>query len=321
MSKILMTEPRWMLLYGDPYRCESALEDREKALASAHPSIERHPRFAEEVDIASLDIESQSSALFATARHFVIRHIDRVRATKPWISWMERELPPETFVTLLGADLKATNALVKAMAQHGRSVSLPAPSSRSAGQSVRAAATEAGLRLSKAGIETLAERTGGELFAVKREIEKLRIYARNHPIADRDVEALTFSGIEQTAYPFFDRLGNRNLPDALRTLDELREDPGRLLSGAVRHLTRLTTLRLLVDRHVAQNRMAATAGLQDWLTRRLLPQAKRFSLDEATAALDLGIRLDAQVKSGGIQALDALLKLLLAVATPLPTTR
>jgi hypothetical protein len=52
--------------------------------------------------------------------------------------------------------------------------------------------------------------------------------------------------------------------------------------------------------------------------RRLLPQAKRFRLEEAAAALDLGVRLDAQVKSGGIQASDALLKLAFGVTRSSP---
>jgi DNA polymerase III delta subunit len=319
MTGIAMAEIQLVLIHGDPYRCERALQEREEALRSVDGSIERHPCFAEEVDVASLDTELQSPALFALTRHFVIRHIERIRAPKAWLSWIERGLPPGTFVTLLGGGLKATSPIVKAVAKIGRVLPLPAAQPRSAVQTVRATAGESGLRLSPSGMELIAQRTGGELFAVVREVEKLRSYAAGRDVTDREVNALAFLGTEQTAYPFYDRLGERDLVGALRALEDLREDPGRLLGGAIRHLARLTTLRLLIDQRVARSEMAALVGLQEWLLRRLIPQAKRFRLAEAAAALDLGIRLDAQVKTGGIQAFDALLKLLFAAATPLPS--
>ena len=311
-----MNEPQLVLFHGDAYRCERSLREREAALRLADPSLERHVLFAEEVDVASLDIELQSVALFALGRHFVIRHVDRIRAPKSWVSWIDKGVPSGTFVSLIAEDLKATSPIRKAAEKAGRVVALPAPQPRSAAQTVRSVAVELGVRLSAAAAEMIAQRTGGELFSVVREAEKLRSFAAADPIPDEAVAALTFSGIEQTVYPFYDRLGERDLAGALRALDELREDPGRLLGGAIRHLTRLTTLRLLIEQRVPQAKMASLAGLPDWLLRRLLAQARRFRLEEATAALDLGIRLDTEVKSGGIQALDALLKLLLEATLP-----
>jgi DNA polymerase III delta subunit len=324
MTSIAMTEPQLVLFHGDPYRCERALRERDEALRSADRSIERHPRFAEDVDVAALDTELQSAALFALGRHFVIHHSERIRAPRAWISWIERKLPPETYVSLVATSLKATNPVLKAVAKAGRVVSLPSPQSRSAVQAVRSAAAERGVRLSVAATELLARRTGADLLSVAREVEKLRSYAAEDAVPDEAVDALAFSSVEQTAYPFYDRLGERDLAGALRALDELRDDPGRLLGGAIRHLARLTTIRLLIERRITRQEMASLAGLQEWLLRRLIPQAERLQPEEAAATLDLGVRLDVEVKSGGIQALDALLELIFATtlpsATPLPST-
>jgi len=101
---------------------------------------------------------------------------------------------------------------------------------------------------------------------------------------------------------------------ALATLQEMRDDPGRTLGGAVRHLTRLTMVRLTLDRKGPRKRLSEAVGLPDWLCKRLADQAKRHTLDDLKGLLELGVGLDVGVKSGRISAGDALLKLVLAVA-------
>ncbi len=309
-----------VLFLGDPYRCERALAEREAAIRSEDPTCERHARFADEVDVASFDTELQSAPLFALGRHFVIRRVDGVRKPAPWVEALGRPLPPATFVTLLASELKTTSPLAKLCQARGAVTALSAPSPRDAEQSVRELASERGLRLRPEAAEILARRTGGDLFSAAGEAAKLAVFAPGGDVSAEIANRLAFPAAEPTAYPFYDRLGERDLPSSLRALAEVREDAGRLLGGAVRHLARLAALRLLVDRGVPQAEIAQLAGLPPWLLRRLLPQAKRFRLEEAATALDLGVRLDAQVKSGGIQASDALLKLTFGVtrSSPLP---
>ncbi len=316
-----MDAPAIALYYGDPYRCERALAERGHALQSADPTIERLPRFADEVDVAAFDMELQSAPLFALGRHYVVRGIERIRKPKPWSDLASKVLPPGTFVTFVGAaDAKASHPLVKACQARGAAVNLPAPPARSIAQSARGVLGEYGLRASTAVVEDLVARVGADLTAIAAEARKLRAFSRNEEISPAVVESLVFPGSEPTVYPFFDRLGERNLSAALRALEDLRDDSGRILGGAVRHLARLATLRALIERRVPAASLADLMSVPDWLLRRLLAQAKRFSLEDAAAALDLGIRLDTEVKSGGRSAADALLELVLSVTSPLPSS-
>ncbi len=310
--------PSLVLIVGDPYRRERALAEREAAIRGEDPTCERHARFVDEVDVASLDTELQSAPLFALGRHFVIRRADGIRKPAPWVEALGRPLPPATFVTLLADELKATSPLVKFFQARGAVTTLPSPSARDAEQAVRDVAAATGLRLRADAAAILARRTGGDLLSAAGEAAKLALFAREGDVSAEVADRLVFPAAEPTAYPFYDRLGERDLPSSLRALVDVREDAGRLLGGAVRHLARLAALRLLVDRGVPEQEMAQLAGLPPWLLRRLLSQARRFRLEEAAAALDLGVRLDAQVKSGGIQASDALLKLAFGVTRSSP---
>jgi DNA polymerase III delta subunit len=298
-----------ILFMGDPYRCERALAERQQALRVADSTIERVARFADEIDVAAFDMDLQSVPLFALGRHFVVRGVDRARKPKLWSDLIAKSLPESTFLTFVAsAETKPSHPLVKACAARDAVVQLPTPPLRSIAQAARGVLGEHGLRLSPAVVEDLVARTGGDLLAIASEARKLRAFAGTAEIAPTAIASLVFPGSEPTVYPFFDRLGERDLRAALRALDELRDDAGRILGGAVRHLARLATLRLLLDRRVPQAEMSNLLRVPDWLLRRLMAQAKRYGLAEAAAALALGIRLDTEVKSGVRSATDALLE-------------
>ncbi len=308
-----------VLFFGDPYRVERALAERQQALRAVDPTMERQARFADEVDVASFDMELQSAPLFALGRHFVVRGIDRVRKPQPWAEVAGKTLPPLTFLTLVASpDVKSTNPVVKACTARGAAVALPTPPARSMGQAALGVVGEQGLRLSPKALEGLVARTGGDLLALAAEARKLRAFAGTADVGPRDIASLVFAVEEATVYPFYDRLGERDLVQALRALDDLRDDPGRLLGGAIRHVAKLAMIRALLEKRVPQGEIASLISSPEWLARRLILQAKRFRLEEATAALSLGIQLDIEVKSGGRSALDALLELVFSLTPPRP---
>lgn len=313
-----MDSPPVVLLLGDPYRCERALAERQQALLALDPTLERQARFADEVDVASFDMELQSAPLFALGRHFVVRGIDKARKPKPWTDLVAKDLPTSTYLTFVASpDAKSSHPVVKACTAKNAVVQLPAPAARSIAQTARGVLGERGLRASAEALEDLIALTGGDLLALASEARKLRAFAGTQEIGRGIVASLVFPGGEPTAYPFFDRLGERDLPAALQELRALRDDPSRLLGGALRHMARLTMLCALLEKRVKPSGIGDLMALPDWLLRRLLAQAKRFRLEEATAALDLGVRLDTEVKSGGRPAHDALLEFVLSV-TSLP---
>lgn len=310
-----MSIPQLLLITGDPYRCEEALLERSRAILSVDRTCERHVIFGDEADAESMDCEFQSIALFSLGRHFVLRRIDRVRRPKLWAETLAKDLPEGTYITAIAADLKATHPVHKACISRNAVSHLPSPQRRAIPAAAKDIFGKAGLRLDPRAAILLAERTGGDLLAISQEAKKLSAYGPDGVIDEKIIQRVVSSASEVSVYPFFDRLGERDLPSALRALDEVRDDPGRILGGALRHLSRLVMIRLLIDQRVPSKRISSLVGAPDWLLRRLLGQAKRFRIQELTAALDAGIHYDTEIKSGGIHALDALLSFLFAVVS------
>jgi DNA polymerase III delta subunit len=317
-----MSEPQFRMMTGDAYLCDRALAAREAQLQAMDPGIERHGLFADELDISSLDVELRSCSLFALGRHFVIRKIEKNRKGKALAAVLDKPLPEGTFLTLLAGPLKATNAVLKMVKVKSKSEDsdnamlsvLPTPKGTALQQAARSVLVASGLTLSNTVARTLLMECGDDLMALHSELGKLKSLAGDHPIPEVAARELCFNHTEATVYPFYDQLGSGNLAQALSELEGLREDAGRIVGGIIRHFTRLVMVRLLLDQRRPQSEIASMMGMQDWLCRRLIGQAKRRSFAPLAHALRLGVKLDQRIKQGRIAPDDALMQLILASA-------
>ena len=311
-----MSEPRLRLITGDAYLCDQALAAREAALLAIDPGIERHGLFADELDLSSLDIELRSCSLFALGRHFVIRKVEKNRSAKALAAILEKPFPEGTYLTLLAGPLKATNAVLKAAKAKDVVIALPTPKGTSLQRTAQGIMEESGLALPNPVARTLLAECGNDLLSLHNELAKLRSVTGSDPISEATARELCFNHTEATVYPFYDRLGEGQLPAALGELDGLREDSGRIVGGIIRHYTRLVMVRLLLDQRRPQSEIASKIGMQDWLCRRLIGQAKRRSFEVLVKALRLGVKLDQRIKQGRIAPDDALMQLILAATAP-----
>ncbi len=309
-----MPEPQLTLIFGDPFRCEQSLQARHTRIIEEHPEAERHTLFGDEIDLSALVVELQSASLFAESRHFVVRHAGTIKA-KPFSVLIEPTLPAGTYLTFLAPGLKGTSPLIKRVRERGIVQALPPIKGKSLERTASELMVAQGVHLDPQALNLLIARCNGDLLVLSQEARKLRSFSSAGTVDCDAIEKVGFSAEEGSIYPLLDRIGEHNLPESLATLSRLHEDPGRIFSGVVRHLTKLLMVRVLLDSKVTEAKMATLLGTPSWLVRRLATQAKVYSTQKLTAALDLGINLDLEVKRGGIRPSDALLKLILSVTS------
>ncbi|MGB2983817.1 MAG: hypothetical protein WBC63_08180 [Candidatus Bipolaricaulia bacterium] len=311
-----MSESQITLLVGDAYRCAGALAERSARLRTIDPECERRVLFGDEIDASSLEIELRSASLFALGRHFVLRRPEKCKAGKALAQAIEGDIPRETFVTLVAVELKGTNPVLKVCKAKDAVVSLPAPRGQGVAKAVREILASCQIEASPDAVRRLIFRNGGSLFGIAQEAEKIRSYGPGAPLSEETVDRLVFPSAERTVFPFYDHLGERDLPGALASLADLREDAGRVLGGAIRHLARLAMIRATLDRKGPRVKLSEAIGLPDWLCGRLANQAKRHTLGSLSSALKKGVLLDVQMKGGELSPDDALLRLVFAATLP-----
>jgi DNA polymerase-3 subunit delta len=153
----------------------------------------------------------------------------------------------------------------------------------------------------------LGAAVGTDLGVLAQELEKLSAFAGERArITRADVEAAGIRLPRQDRWQWFDRVGERRFEDALAALGTLlaqNESGVGLVAGLGTHL-----LRLAVAAYGGQGALErALEGNQQWLARRLAPQARRWRPEELSdAILDL-LRVDRLLKASGLSE-EALLE-------------
>ena len=160
---------------------------------------------------------------------------------------------------------------------------------------------------------------GSDLGALRSELAKLVAYAGDRKrITLDDVRAVGGSVPRQDRWAWFDLIGDRKFREALRALPILLEAG----ENAVGLVIGMGGQLLKVGIVCAGGQGALEKELkpfQRWMARRIVPQARRWTLPEVDAALGELLRTDRLLKSASLtdkQAMEELLLRLWAIGRP-----
>ncbi len=175
---------------------------------------------------------------------------------------------------------------------------------------IEAEARSRGLRFAAGAARTLADRLGGlvDQNDVERrhltriaslELEKLALYRGEDPVTPEDVRALVAEAVPGSVWAFTDAVGERRPAVALELLERLLDGTPEPVLLAVLH-RRVRELLELGDRLATGERLAPAAKAMgiasDFRAQTLAGQARLWTTDELSAALDGLVELDAMVK-------------------------
>jgi DNA polymerase-3 subunit delta len=157
-----------------------------------------------------------------------------------------------------------------------------------------------GVDLDEDAARALGAAVGTELGVLAQELEKLSTFVgERRRITRGDVEAAGIRLPRQDRWQWFDRVGERRFAEALGSLETLlaqNESGVGLVAGLGTHL-----LRLAVAAHGGQGALERVLeGNQQWLARRLVPQARRWRPEELDDAILGLLRVDRLLKASGL---------------------
>jgi len=164
-----------------------------------------------------------------------------------------------------------------------------------------------GGKISNKNAQLLLGMTGGDLWQLHWEIEKLIHYKQGQisslqvEIEARDIEAVTTGLFNQDIFALTDAVGSKNPGLALRLLEE------QLLSGVsehfllnmiIRQVKILLQIRQALDSGYGSGQIAGQVKLHPFVVQKSISQVRGFSLDRLKKALNRLVEIDSELKTG-----------------------
>ncbi len=237
------------------------------------------------------------------------------------------ELPPTSDVIFFEGRLSPANPFLKAVAEAGDGqvrVREFAPLRRDALAAwVSERAAQKGGEIDRRTASMLAEQIGPNLWVMDSELEKLTIYCDGRPIGEDDVKALVSSTKDANVFALVDAIMERRTGAALNSMRQLLDEGAAgpyLLTMVARQARMVALAQELLARKAPQQEWPARLGTSsDFVVRKTMDQARRFSPEAVRSLYRLLLETDVALKTGTSDELA--LTEMLAGASALPTTR
>ncbi len=333
----LDTSAQVTLLYGDSeilkQRATNAIidarlepEQREEGLSSL---------VAGEHDPNQLAAELGSRSLLAAERIIVLKRVDDLNADDQRLLAAALERLPDTNSVVMtcaeigkGQKPKVVKELAVAVKQRGQIAHIIAPEKGALSRWITAETERYGKTITPQAVQLLHEMNDDDVDMLVCEIEKVATYIGDRgQIEQADVEAVGFSSQQGDIWRMMDAIGNRQPVNALGELERMLP-PGMVRGEALGLLGMISRqLRLIWQTRVAareghrldrstdlpeeltskfpsQHNIAGVVGNRQWLGKKMIAQARKFSDGQIALALDRVHQTDAALKGQADQTID-----------------
>lgn len=224
-------------------------------------------------------------------------------------------MPDTTRLFLVDHAIADANPLLRSLRPVTQTQHLPASSGEALSRFVKDAAQRKGSGISPAGIKSLTDLVGNDLWTLDRELEKLSLYAHGRNIEEADIQELVALVREASIFNAVDAMIDGRPQVALRLLQKLRQDGAALpyiISMVERQLRLVALARYWSEQRVPPGEMPSKLGVPPFVARKTVEQARRNPWPDLDRRYQLLLETDLAIKTGRVDSEDLALELLVA---------
>ena len=255
--------------------------------------------------------------MMASRRVVVLQGIQQLRKAEARQLEQYVEAPSESTALIcasLDSEIKKTP---RALQQNAVTIACKRLSGKALRDWVERAASRRQARMSKAAMEAFLQDQDNDLFLLSQELEKLCAYVGpDGDIEPDDVHAVCYASRQQSIFALSDALCARQIPQALRVLDQLLqqgEAPLLVFSMIVRHLRLLWSVKALTQQRQDIGGIAKTLGLPAHVCRQLAVHSRELSSAQLQRLYQIALETDLTFKSTNKPPQAVLEQLILAL--------
>lgn len=150
----------------------------------------------------------------------------------------------------------------------------------------------------------LGEIAGSNLWNLANEIAKLSSYCQNRPISISDIDLLTKSQVQLSIFQLTDFIGQKNLPQALKSLNQLierGEEPMYIFHMIVRQFRLIIQVSELLQEKASIKNIIERLKLKPFVVSSTAKQARNYSLPMLCTIYQQLLDIEIAVKTGKIK--------------------
>jgi len=326
-----------MLLYGDS---EILKQRATRVIIDARLTPEQRADglsslAAGEHDPRQLAAQLGSRSLLASERVFILKRVDDLNADDQRLLAAALERLPDTTAVVMtcaetgkGKKPKVVKELAEVAKQRGQIAHIIAPEKDALSRWIITETEQYDRAITPQAVQLLRELTDDDVDMLVGEIEKVATYIGDRrQIQQTDVETVGFSSQQGDIWKMMDAIGNRQPAQALQELEQalppgpVRGEALGLLGMISRQLRLIWQTRVaareghrldrstdlpkeLTSKFPSQHNVAGVVGNRQWLGKKMIAQARKFSDGQIALALDRVHQTDAALKGQADQAID-----------------
>ncbi|PTM59531.1 DNA polymerase III subunit delta [Desmospora activa] len=282
----------------------------------------------EETAIQDVVREVETASFFAEARVVVAKHAWFLTGAtnKGKVDHQVEELlrytqaPVEENVLILTVEaekLDSRKKLVKELKKTARIAAFPPLEAKDLERWVNKRIRQADLLPHPQAAHTLIQHVGSDLRLLDAEIRKLSTYVgAGGTLTPSGVKELVPRTLEQDVFQLTNRVAQRRTGEALAIFYDLlanREEPIRILALVIRQFRLLLQVKVLASQGKGEREIASLLGAHPYPVKLALQQGRSFSEEALRTLLERSIAADHDIKSGRIDKVLAVERLLLSL--------
>ncbi|MCI5753182.1 MAG: DNA polymerase III subunit delta [Clostridiales bacterium] len=300
---------RLYLLWGDErYLLEQFAAELERHCLDSGGDFDRKLLEGPELELAALE-EALDSMPFLSQYVFVLlRGVDLNRCredTAARAAKLLADIPEHTVVVVTlpdGVQPDGRLKLIKAAKGAGRFLDFTVQDETLLVRWIARRFDRLGKRIGAQEARELIFITGGLMDRLASEIEKAAAHAKGEAVTMDDIRAVAHRLPEAGVFELTDRLAVRDFDGAAQTLAELLAmrdvEPIMLMAIIGQQFRRLYAARLAIDDGLGSAYVARVTGIShDFIIRKLMDAARRFSMAQLEATVVLCAEIDYRMKS------------------------
>lgn len=302
------------LLYGkEEFLIEDAINLlKDKTVQPDFKDLNYHVFHIKDSDISSIISTCQTAPFISDKRVVIVKGIESISTSESseLVEYIKRPCNTTSLilVALTGKIEKGSN-LFSELDKRNYMFAFNSMSEKELPQWIRTEIRKTGKDISDAAIGHLIETTGKELSDLKKEIEKLTLFAGNKKTIDISDAEMTVSDIKMSSiFNFTDSLGKKDIKESLMALGKIiktkeGEEPLKILAMITRQFRILLKMKTLNKRNTPKNKIAGMAGVSPFYIEKYLKQSDVFTEDELLRIFSKLYETDIALKSSRLHRL------------------